>query len=121
MSEENTQETHPATDAGLNTGVGLEYWGGEFPTTHWSRVFEGDQADTSKALIKLSGRYWYPLYAFLRKRGHASQDAQDLTQGYFVELLSRDGLKTADPLKGTFRSFLLGGLKHYVSRLFNCA
>ena len=90
--------------AGLDTGVGLDHWGGDFPSTHWSIVFEGDRADTSKALTALSGRYWYPLYAFLRKRGHSSQDAQDLTQGFFVDLLARDGLKGADPSKGSFRS-----------------
>jgi len=59
--------------------------------------------------------YWYPLYAYLRRRGHAPPEAEDLTQGFFACLLERDALAAADPQRGRFRSFLLTSLKHFVA------
>ena len=67
------------------------------------------------ALAELCGIYWYPLYAYVRRRGHAPEEAQDLTQGFFLHLLEHKTLARADPLKGKFRSFLLGSLQHYLS------
>jgi len=67
------------------------------------------------ALGELYGIYWYPLYAYVRRRGHAPEEAQDLTQGFFLHLLEHKTLGRADPLKGKFRSFLLGSLKNYLS------
>ena len=67
------------------------------------------------ALGELYRIYWYPLYAFVRHRGHAAEEAQDLTQGFFLHLLEHKTLGRADPLKGKFRSFLLGSLQNYLS------
>ena len=67
------------------------------------------------ALGELCRIYWYPLYAYVRRRGHAPEEAQDLTQGFFLHLLEHKTLARADPLKGKFRSFLLGSLQNYLS------
>jgi DNA-directed RNA polymerase specialized sigma24 family protein len=67
------------------------------------------------ALSELYRIYWYPLYAYIRRRDHASEEARDLTQGFFLHLLEHKTLARADPLKGKFRSFLLGSLQHYLS------
>ena len=67
------------------------------------------------ALSELYRIYWYPLYAYVRRRGHAPEEAQDLTQGFFLHLLEHKTLGRADPLKGKFRSFLLGSLQNYLS------
>ena len=67
------------------------------------------------ALGELYRIYWYPLYAHVRRRGHAPEEAQDLTQGFFLHLLEHKTLGRADPLKGKFRSFLLGSLQNYLS------
>jgi RNA polymerase sigma factor (sigma-70 family) len=75
----------------------------------------GSIAGADEALATLCEIYWYPLYAFLRSRGYSSEDAQDLTQGFFAQILERQFFKQADPLKGRFRSFLLGSLKHFAA------
>jgi RNA polymerase sigma factor (sigma-70 family) len=67
------------------------------------------------ALGKLCRIYWYPLYAYIRRRGQTPEEAQDLTQGFFLHLLEHKTLGRADPLKGKFRSFLLGSLQNYLS------
>jgi RNA polymerase sigma-70 factor (ECF subfamily) len=59
--------------------------------------------------------YWYPLYAYIRRQRHTPEEAQDLTQGFFLHLLEHKTLGRADPLKGKFRSFLLGSLQNYLS------
>jgi DNA-directed RNA polymerase specialized sigma24 family protein len=66
------------------------------------------------ALGELYRIYWYPLYAYVR-RGHAPEETQDLTQRIFLHLLEHKTLGRADPLKGKFRSFLLGSLQNYLS------
>lgn len=88
-----------------------------FETTHWSLVIGARQAATrERSLTVLCERYWSPLYAFLRRAGHTSHDAQDLTQSFFVKLLERDGaIAGADQKQGRFRSYLLGALKHFVA------
>lgn len=89
----------------------------DFRTTHWSLVLEaGGAAETDRqaALEELCEQYWYPLYAFLRRRGHAHADAQDLVQGFFAQLLARNHLASVHPDKGRFRTFLLTALRHYV-------
>jgi len=67
------------------------------------------------ALGWLCERYWYPLYAFIRRRGYGPAEAQDLTQGFLVSLLERRSFETADPERGRFRSYLAGALKHYLA------
>jgi len=67
------------------------------------------------ALGELCRIYWYPLYAYVRRRCYAPEEAQDLTQGFFLHLIEHKTLARADPLKGKFRSFLLGSLQNYLS------
>ena len=67
------------------------------------------------ALAELCRLYWYPLYAFARRRGSGPHDAQDLTQGFFLHLLENRGLKQAHPLKGKFRSFLLASFQNFAA------
>jgi DNA-directed RNA polymerase specialized sigma24 family protein len=86
-----------------------------FQTTHWSVVLQAASGDSAAALERLCRAYWYPLYAFVRRLGHASHDAQDLTQGFFELFLARHFLKDVDHAKGRFRSFLLVSLKHYLA------
>ena len=88
-----------------------------FRSTHWSVVLTAAQDQTpagQAALAELYRNYWYPLYAHVRRRGYSPQDAQDLTQGFFLHLLERRGLTQVDPDKGRFRSFLLASLQNFV-------
>jgi DNA-directed RNA polymerase specialized sigma24 family protein len=89
-----------------------------FATTHWSVVLAAGKsadAEASAALEQLCRTYWYPLYAFVRRQGFDAPDAQDLTQGFFARLLEKDYLTDVDRRKGTFRSFLLAAIKHFVA------
>ena len=89
-----------------------------FAATHWSLVLAAGRDGTPgahAALDKLCRTYWPPLYAYVRRSGCSPADAQDLTQGFFLQLLQRDFLDGVDPRKGKFRSFLLASLKHYLS------
>lgn len=89
-----------------------------FLTTQWSLVVaasaQGDVASRD-ALEELYRLYCYPVYAFVRRRGHGSQDAQDLTQDFFVHLLEKGTLSRADPERGRFRSFLLGAPDYFLA------
>ncbi len=89
-----------------------------FATTHWSVVLAaGQQAlpQAAEALENLCRTYWYPLYAFVRRRGYSPEDAEDLTQGFLASLLSTRGLDSVHPAKGRFRSFLLASLNHFLA------
>jgi RNA polymerase sigma factor (sigma-70 family) len=84
---------------------------GQFPTTHWSRVVAaGDPGtpESQEALASLCNAYWYPIYAYIRRRGHTPEQSQDLTQDFFAYVLERDLIAKADPERGRFRSFLRG-------------
>jgi RNA polymerase sigma-70 factor (ECF subfamily) len=90
-----------------------------FATTHWSVVLaagQGASADAQEALAALCQTYWYPLYAYVRRKGHQPDDAQDLTQEFFARLLERHYLQSADPERGRFRSFLLTAFKRFLSK-----
>ena len=89
-----------------------------FVTTHWSVVVSAGQSDSTRAqtaLAKLCETYWYPLYAYVRRRGYSPEDAQDLTQEFFARLLARNWVGDADPLKGRFRTFLLTAMNHFLA------
>jgi DNA-directed RNA polymerase specialized sigma24 family protein len=91
---------------------------GQFHTTRWTLVMASahDQSQAGRAaLAALCQTYWYPLYAFARRRGHSPPDAQDLTQGFFLHILEHQTLSQVDRLKGKFRSFLLACFQNYVS------
>jgi DNA-directed RNA polymerase specialized sigma24 family protein len=89
-----------------------------FHTTHWTIVMTAAQTQEEggpAALAELCRLYWYPLYVFARRRGHSADDAQDLTQGFFLHMLEHRALARVDRLKGKFRSFLLTLFTNYIS------
>ena len=91
---------------------------GCFTTTHWSVVLaagSGDSPQAATALEQLCRTYWYPLYAYIRRRGYLPEDAQDLTQEFFARLLQKNYPAQANRAKGKFRSFLLLTLNHFLA------
>jgi RNA polymerase sigma-70 factor (ECF subfamily) len=99
-------------DAGQPSGHAV------FATTHWSVVLTAGRSDVPQAqdaLEKLCQTYWYPLYAYVRRRGYARADAEDLTQAFFAWLLERDWLGVADQQRGRFRSFLLTSFSRFLA------
>jgi len=91
-----------------------------FASTRWTVVRQAADSQTASqhalsALSELCQIYWRPVYVFLRRQGIAQHDAQDLTQGFFADLIESRAYARADPTKGRFRSFLLGTLKHFVA------
>lgn len=90
----------------------------EFNTTHWSVVLQAGRSQSPQsaaALERLCRTYWYPLYAFIRRKGYREEDAQDFTQEFFARLLERNDFEAVDPSKGKFRTFLLTALTHFLS------
>src|SRR2546426_8811908 len=90
----------------------------QFTPAHWSVVLtagQGPSSESSAALETLCRTYWYPLYAYIRRRGHQPSDAQDLTQAFFARLLEKDYLQAVDRNKGKFRSFLLAAVEHFLA------
>jgi len=90
-----------------------------FATTHWSVVLaagEGASEPSRHAMETLCTTYWYPIYVYVRRRGHGPDDAQDLTQEFFTQLIAKQHLRLADPNKGRFRSFLLATLHFFLAR-----
>jgi RNA polymerase sigma-70 factor (ECF subfamily) len=77
---------------------------------------QGRSPEAQEALATLCQTYWYPLYAYARRRFPSAHDAQDLTQAFFAELLEKDYLQAANPQRGKFRSFLLTAFKHFLSK-----
>lgn len=94
--------------------------GTAFASTQWSVILEArqDSAGGRVALGQLCSAYWRPVYGYLRRRGHAPSDAEDLTQGFFAYLLESDFLERPDPAKGRFRGYLIGALRHYLGGHF---
>jgi len=76
----------------------------------------GSAEEATAAMECLCRTYWWPLYAFVRRRGYQAHDAQDLTQEFFTHLLAKDFLRTVDRSKGTFRSFLLASLNNFIAK-----
>jgi RNA polymerase sigma factor (sigma-70 family) len=74
-----------------------------------------DTASARQALAKLCQTYWYPLYAYVRRRGFSPPDAEDLTQEFFARFLEHDWVANADREKGRFRSFLLSAMNHFLA------
>jgi RNA polymerase sigma-70 factor (ECF subfamily) len=90
-----------------------------FPTTHWSRVahvVNPAAPEARAALAALCAAYWYPLYAFIRRKGHGPEEALDLTQDYFTRLLETGVLASADHRLGRFRDFLRTDCGFFLSR-----
>ncbi len=93
---------------------------GAFPATRWSlvssvRARQGDEPQAARALEHLCGIYWYPLYAFARRQGLSTEDAQDATQGFFERLIDKQTLHAADRERGRMRTFLLAAFGHFLA------
>jgi hypothetical protein len=89
-----------------------------FPTTRWTLVVAAadlQRKEARSALVSLCEGYWYPLYAYVRRRGYPDDQAQDLTQQFFMRVLEGRYLDRADPDKGRFRAFILTSLKFFLS------
>src|SRR5215831_18160032 len=91
-----------------------------FASTRWTVVRQAADSQTASqhalnALSELCQIYWRPVYVFLRRQGIPQHDAQDLTQAFFADLIESRAYARADPIKGRFRSFLLGTLKHFAA------
>jgi RNA polymerase sigma-70 factor (ECF subfamily) len=88
-----------------------------FTTTHWSVVLsaQGESPAAQEALEKLCRTYWRPIYAFLRRQGIGQEEAEDLTQGFFAQLLERRSLNAVRKKKGRLRSYLLGAVKYFLA------
>jgi DNA-directed RNA polymerase specialized sigma24 family protein len=103
----------------------LQEGGAGFQTTHWTLVLRAretqSEASAQKALSNFCEAYWPPLYAFLRHRGHASPEAQDLVQGFFAHLLEQNTLGRANQEKGRLRTFLLGSLQNFLCNEYDRA
>ena len=99
--------------------------GAAFNTTHWSVLSacrDGEDVATGAshaALTRLCRDYWPPLYSFVRRRGYAPADAQDLVQGFFAYFLTNKGYLHAERSRGKFRSFLLASMKHYLANVWD--
>ena len=90
----------------------------QFVTTRWSLVRAAHQGspDVARAALEtLCCQYWFPLYAYARRRGATPEEAEDDTQGFFADLLARGDWARADPQRGRFRAYLLGAFQHYLS------
>src|SRR6266566_1902570 len=88
-----------------------------FVTTHWSVVLaaQGPSPAAKEALEKLCRTYWRPIYAFVRRQGFGPEEAEDITQGFFAQLLERKSFDAVRKEKGRLRSYLLGALKYFVA------
>ena len=89
-----------------------------FPTTLWSRVVAAARRDAPEdrnALAELCAAYWFPVYAFIRRKGNDPESALDLAQDYFTRLLEKRTLAAADPTKGRFRAFLRADIAFFLA------
>jgi RNA polymerase sigma-70 factor (ECF subfamily) len=92
--------------------------GASFASTHWSVVAQSaltDAPEAANALARLCEMYWPPIYSFIRRRGYAPPDAQDLTQSFFAFFLRTKAYARTDRLHGKFRSFLLASVKNFLA------
>jgi DNA-directed RNA polymerase specialized sigma24 family protein len=107
----------PGNTAGQNTMHTLA-GPSDFPTTRWTLVVAAanpQRKEARSALVSLCEGYWYPLYAYVRRRGYPADQAQDLTQDFFIRLLEGRYLDRAQPEKGRFRAFLLTSMKFFLA------
>lgn len=110
-----------ASELPPSTGPGS---GEVFATTRWTLVISAGRRtspESEEALDALCRAYWYPLYAYVRRRGYQREDAEDLTQGFFARFLARNYLEQLSGERGRFRAFLLASLKHYLANDYDRA
>src|SRR5438552_1737927 len=89
-----------------------------FATTHWSLVAaaaDRSAPESQAALANLLTSYWYPLYVYIRRQGFSAEQAEDLTQEFSIFLLEKNIFEEVDPARGTFRSFLIACVRHFLS------
>ena len=88
-----------------------------FATTHWSVVLtaQGESSAAQEALEKLCRTYWRPIFSFVQRQGVGREEAEDMTQGFFAQLLERGSLSAVRKEKGRLRSYLLGALKYFLA------
>lgn len=105
----------------MNSDIGKQGAGDPraFATTRWSLILSAAKSESGEkkardALAELCRTYWRPIFAFVSRRGYSMEDAQDLTQDFFVMILERNWLQHADPIRGRFRSLLLTSLKNFL-------
>ena len=104
--------------ASLGSSAALPADGSAFVTTHWSVVLAASDPrseQSRKALESLCAAYWFPLYAYVRRRGHSPADAEDLTQEFFLHSLEHNWVAKAERQKGRFRSFLLMAMSRFLA------
>src|ERR1700761_5505877 len=92
-----------------------------FATTRWTVVLSAGRADTAcarAALSELYQTYWFPLYTYARHRGHNPHDAEDITQGFFEQLLELNSIAAVSRERGKFRAFLLAAMNHYLAKVY---
>lgn len=103
----------------MSSPIGNPY----FPTTRWTNVLRllaaDDAAVRKEALAQLCRDYWYPLYAFARRKGRSQEDAEDLTQGFFVHVLEHEVFTLADRTQGTLRTYLLKIFQRYMNDMWD--
>jgi RNA polymerase sigma-70 factor (ECF subfamily) len=95
---------------------GSEPQAGRFHTTCWDDILaarDSASPEAREALAQLCRAYWYPLYAYVRRKGYPREQAEDLTQGFFSDGLARHSLRAVDPDRGRFRSFLLTSFENH--------
>jgi len=100
-----------------DSGLRGDFPGRTFQTTHWSmvlRIGNGQPGEARLALEELCRTYWYPLYAFARRKGNSHEESQDLTQSFCAKLLQKDQIALADPERGRFRTFLLRSFENFL-------
>ena len=93
-----------------------------FATTHWTVILRASRLTDSQAQValeELCRTYWFPLYAYIRRRGHTREDAEDLTQSFFSRFLEKNYLADLDSERGRFRAFLLAALKHFLANEYD--
>jgi len=107
-----------ANDDGISwSASGIQNGAVAFATTHWSVVLtaQGESPAAHEALEKLCRIYWRPIYGFVRRQGVGTEEAKDLTQGFFALLLERRDLDAVRREKGRLRSYLLTSVKHFLA------
>jgi DNA-directed RNA polymerase specialized sigma24 family protein len=94
----------------------------QFTTTHWSVVVSAGRNDGEAALLaldRLCRTYWYPLFAYVRRRGYREEEARDLTQAFFAQLIAGEYVAEAKRERGRFRTFILTSLDHFLTNEWN--
>ena len=102
----------------MTSEIGEQGGGREaFPMTRWTLITRSQgetAAEATVAMEELCQRYWYPIYAFIRRKGYDREDAEDLAQGFFQRMLESDSFQRAEESRGRLRTFLLGSLEHFL-------